>query len=148
MGWLRLVGALKVQVSFAKEPYKRDDILQKRPIILRRLLIVATPYKWMRHFTYDQIHSNFRHVGCYLIWRSHFTRMHESGHTYEWGMSHVWMCHVTLMNDSCHTYECVISHIWMSHRGHKGTREHVTYEWVISHIGMSHVTHINESCRT
>ena len=44
MGWLRLVGALKVQVSFAKEPYKRDDILQKRPIILRRLLIVATPY--------------------------------------------------------------------------------------------------------
>ena len=47
MGWLRLVGALKVQVSFAKEPYKRDDILQKRPIILRRLLIVATPY--VRH---------------------------------------------------------------------------------------------------
>ena len=44
MGWLRLVGALKVQVSFAKEPYKRDDILQKKPIILRRLLIVATPY--------------------------------------------------------------------------------------------------------
>jgi len=45
MGWLRLVGALKVQVSFAKEPYKRDDILQKRPIIWRRLLIVATPYE-------------------------------------------------------------------------------------------------------
>ena len=30
-------------VSFAKEPYKRDDILQKRLIILRSLLIVATP---------------------------------------------------------------------------------------------------------
>jgi len=44
MGWLRLVGSLKWQVSFAKEPYKRDDILQKRPIILRSLLIVATPY--------------------------------------------------------------------------------------------------------
>jgi len=27
----------------AKEPYKRDDILQKSPIILRSLLIVATP---------------------------------------------------------------------------------------------------------
>ena len=26
MGWLRLVGSLKLQVSFAKEPYKRDDI--------------------------------------------------------------------------------------------------------------------------
>jgi len=28
---------LKSQVSFAKEPYKRDDILQKRHIILRSL---------------------------------------------------------------------------------------------------------------
>jgi len=27
----------------AKEPYKKDDILQKRPIILRSLLIVTTP---------------------------------------------------------------------------------------------------------
>jgi len=44
MGWLRLVGSLKLQVSFTKEPYKRDDILQKRPAILRNLLIVATPY--------------------------------------------------------------------------------------------------------
>jgi len=40
----RLVGSLKSQVSFVKETYKRDDILQKRPIILRSLLFVATPY--------------------------------------------------------------------------------------------------------
>jgi len=32
-GWLRLVRSSKLSVSFAKEPYKRDDILQKRPII-------------------------------------------------------------------------------------------------------------------
>jgi len=44
MGWLRLVGSLKLYVSFAKEPYERDYILQKRPIIVRSLLIVATPY--------------------------------------------------------------------------------------------------------
>ena len=43
MGQLRLVGSWKLYVSFAKEPYKRDDILQKRPIILRSLRIVATP---------------------------------------------------------------------------------------------------------
>jgi len=43
MGWLRLVGSSKLQVSFAKEPYKRDYILQKKPVILRSLLIVATP---------------------------------------------------------------------------------------------------------
>ena len=34
-GWLRVVGSLNFCVSFAKEPYKRDDILQKRPMILR-----------------------------------------------------------------------------------------------------------------
>ena len=44
MGWLRLVGSLKLQVSFAEEPYQRDDILRERPIILRSLLIVATSY--------------------------------------------------------------------------------------------------------
>ena len=33
MGWLPLVGSLKLEVSLAKEPYKRKDILHKRPII-------------------------------------------------------------------------------------------------------------------
>jgi len=39
-------------ISFAKEPYKRDDILQKRPIILRSLLIEATPYVLIYSFAY------------------------------------------------------------------------------------------------
>jgi hypothetical protein len=45
MGWLQLVGSIKLQVSFAKEPYKTDYILQKKPIILWILLTVATPYR-------------------------------------------------------------------------------------------------------
>jgi len=44
MGWIRLVGSLKLYFSFAKEPCKRDHILQKRPVILRSLLMVATSY--------------------------------------------------------------------------------------------------------
>ena len=43
-----LVASLKSQVSFAKEPYKRDFILQKRPIILRSLVIVATQRLYIR----------------------------------------------------------------------------------------------------
>jgi len=41
-----LGGSLEAQISFAiaKEPYKRDDILKKRLIFSRNLLIVATPY--------------------------------------------------------------------------------------------------------
>jgi len=31
-------------LSYTRVPYKRDDILQKRPVILRNLPIVATPY--------------------------------------------------------------------------------------------------------
>jgi len=31
MGWLWLVGSIKSWVSFAKESYKRDNILQKKP---------------------------------------------------------------------------------------------------------------------
>ena len=44
IGWLRLVGSFKLHISFAKKPYKRDDILLKRPIILRSLLFVANTY--------------------------------------------------------------------------------------------------------
>jgi len=44
VGWLRFVDSLKLWASFAKEPYKRDDILQKRPVVLRSLQMVATPY--------------------------------------------------------------------------------------------------------
>jgi len=44
MGCLRQVGSIKLQVSFAKDPYKRDNILQKRRTISSILLTVATPY--------------------------------------------------------------------------------------------------------
>ena len=51
MGWLRLVGSLKTYVSFAKEPSKRDYILQKRLLFWRSQLIIATPYQWLKRIT-------------------------------------------------------------------------------------------------
>ena len=66
MGWLWLVGSIKLQVSFAKEPYKRDIILQKRPILLSILLTVATPYhiayKMMQYDTYCMYTYNMIHI--------------------------------------------------------------------------------------
>jgi len=44
MGWLRLAGFLEIQVSFAEYPLFNRAFLQKRLIILRSLLIEATPY--------------------------------------------------------------------------------------------------------
>ena len=43
MGWLRLVGSLKRYVCFAEYRLFYRALLQKRPVILRSLLIVATP---------------------------------------------------------------------------------------------------------
>jgi len=69
MGWLWLLGWIKLQVSCAKETYKRDAILQKRPTILSILLTVATPYgemilasvkeanKWSVGFKYFHLHT-------------------------------------------------------------------------------------------
>ena len=49
MGWLWLVGALTLWVSFAEYRLFYRALLQKRPIILRSLLIVATPYQELLH---------------------------------------------------------------------------------------------------
>ena len=48
MGWLRLVGSLKLQVSLAEYRLFYRALLQKRPMISRSLLIVATPYSFKR----------------------------------------------------------------------------------------------------
>ena len=94
--------------TFAKEPYKRDYILQKRPANSYR-----TP-EWVM-FIYEWVMSH--------IWMSHVTHMNASCHTYECVMSHIWMCHVWMrpvwmrhvthmnvsrMDASCHTYKCVM----------------------------------------
>ena len=44
IGWLRLVSSFKLQVSFAEYTLFYRALLQKRPVIWRSLLIVATPY--------------------------------------------------------------------------------------------------------
>jgi len=44
MLWLRLVGSLKLEVSFAEYRLFYRALLQKRPVILWSLLIEATPF--------------------------------------------------------------------------------------------------------
>ena len=54
MGWLRLVGSFKLQVSFAEYSLFYRALLQKRLIILRSLLVVATPYRYIiTHITIE-----------------------------------------------------------------------------------------------
>ena len=54
VGWLRLVGSCKLQVSFAECSLFYRALLQKRPIILRSLLIVGTPYHSLSPLSWER----------------------------------------------------------------------------------------------
>ena len=66
MGWLRLVRSFKLQVSFAEYRLLDRARLQKRPIILRSLLIEATPFEVYRlshvYFTLWVIVGNIHEI--------------------------------------------------------------------------------------
>jgi len=63
MGWLRLLGSSKLQVSSAEYRLFYRALLQKRPINLRSLLIVATPYPLM-----DMKHCTVFHMRCETLY--------------------------------------------------------------------------------
>ena len=118
MGWLWLVGSLKLQVSFAKEPYKRDDILQRRPIILRSLLTVATPYD-SSNIWYDSIDTwdmtQFIYVTLLFEYISHY--LFECMiwlNSYTWDMTHSYVWHDSLICVTWLIDMCDITHwyVW------------------------------------
>ena len=58
MGWLRLVGSLKLQVSFAKEPYKRDYTLQKRHDSPMNMCGIRHAHEFELYAISDSKHTN------------------------------------------------------------------------------------------
>ena len=52
----------KLQVSFAKEPYKRDSILQKRPIIALEYGKVSQ----LLHFVYPKCREEYMKIFMYI----------------------------------------------------------------------------------
>jgi len=160
---IRLVSSLKLHVSFAKEPYKRD---------------LHSSYWWRIHWwrihTYDwytnmtwrikHIYDTQTSESCHtykgnsflcvpsriywwLIHTYYVTHQALTWHTDEYVMSRIWMSHVTHMNESCHVGH--VTHMngsWnVGHVRYMNESCH-TYEWVISDIWVNHVTHMNGSC--
>jgi len=80
---------LKLQVSVAEYSLFYRALLQKRPIILRSLLIVATLYEWI----VSHIWTSHDTCECdmSLSWMSNVTHMKK------WLIR--WMCHNTQAND-------------------------------------------------
>ena len=101
MMWLRLIGSLKLQVSFAKQPYERDNILQKRPVILRSLLIVAAPY--------DVTHTGWRTPIRCLITVSRFPQKSSI-----YLMALLWKetCNLWHLLPLCHPVQL---YVWVGH---------------------------------
>jgi len=117
MGCLRLVGSKKLLVSFAKESYKRDDILQKRPVILSILLTVATPdldsktelkSSWFASHTFAYTHIHICehifiqiHIHTCIHWHLD-SRARTHMHTHEYRHTHTY----THIHTHTHGIEC------------------------------------------
>jgi len=101
MGWLRLLGSIKLKVSFAKETYKRDYILQKRPIVLSILLTVATRYHWMPDVT----------IVCMYVWMYSYMNTHVLIYALTYAPIYIYIYSITECLMCACMYEC--SHIWM-----------------------------------
>ena len=108
MGWLRLVGSLKLQVSFAEYSLFYRALLQNRPVILRGLLIVATPYDMTHPYVW---HASFLCVTCLI-------HMCDMTHPYVWHDSftcvtwHIDMCD---MNRPNVWHDSIICVTWIIH---------------------------------
>ena len=84
--WLRFVGSLKLLVSFAEYSLFYRALLQKRPIILRSLLIVATTHvrmsQVMHSHTQTMTYMRIRHVTHTHTQTVTYTRMSHVTHTH------------------------------------------------------------------
>jgi len=75
----QLVGSLKIYVSFAKEPWKRDDILQKIPIILRSLHVHVAARTWMTSsplYEVPTLSSFLKNIGLFCkraLWKRQYS---------------------------------------------------------------------------
>ena len=89
MGWLRFAGSLKLEVSFAEYSLFYRALLQKRLIILRSLLIVATPYA--HSFYTSGLHACSLSSRCFwMLKTSNQTVLKMMQH---FDMSHSYVCH-------------------------------------------------------
>ena len=162
MEWLRLVGSLKLQVSFAKEPCKRHNILQKRPIISRSLLIIATSYDiWGVHhvstsliqlyvsylYTYGDVYTHMVHVhityGVCTISHMGYTMCLQD--IYHVCIHMICMCHVYthMVMVSCKNVD-----VWCLCPVDVSCREYGVFvmQMVHTHMVMVHTPYVYSTC--
>jgi len=112
----RVVVARSALLPFSKEPYKRDYILQKRPIILRSLNASGG---WGLGVEYCYLtHSCKRHyIFICVTWlnscKRHYIFICATWHIQLCNMTHIFIC-VTWLN-SCKRHYIFICVTWLNH---------------------------------
>ena len=143
MGWLRLVGSLKLYVSLKNIGLFCRALLQKRPMILRSLLIVATPYLWKADPLPLHTHTHTR------------TPPHSHTHTHTPSLTHFslpfsLLSHVreTWKRKSERNSHCLCTHTHT--HAHPLTHTLTHFSWHFSLVSRSSVkggtSHLQESC--
>jgi len=135
MKWLRLVGSLELSVSFAEYSLFYRALLQKRRIMLRSLLIIATPYHsytlgtvyayaWhdsiicvaRRFHTCDMTHSYVWHDSFICVtWLIHMCYMTHAPVRHDSFICEILPVHICGMSRSCMWHDSCICVIWLVH---------------------------------
>jgi len=112
MGWLELVGSIKLQVSFPEYRLFYRALLQKRPIILSILLTVATPYSsgWSLPLTHTTHTQHTQHIHECITYRTRHARKHITYHICVF----VCMLGVLVMGHTC-VFVCMLGVLVMGH---------------------------------
>jgi len=93
MGWLRWVGSFKSKVSFAEYPLFHRALLQKRLMILRSLLIAATPFSYVVPTIVSSTHLPTVYI---LITHSYMSLTHSDALCINIVVSFLFMSHTCL----------------------------------------------------
>jgi len=128
MGWLRLVGSLKLWVSFAKKPYKRDCIMQKQTCNFKeptkrshRMFFmscdVVLEAVWMSSHTHPNTNTQiYLYIYAYLYTYIH--KFMKPKHTRKHIVSYIFIFHVvcmlsetTINKTLTHIYVCVYIYV-------------------------------------
>ena len=150
MGWLRLVGSLKLQVSFAECSLFYRALLQERPMIWRSLLNVATTC-CLSHlgWHFRMLFQSSKLKGRTSLLPQFSEKRRSSFEIWafeELEARHMWMSHVTcewvmsLVNTSGHIWMSRVTYarVWIIHVKWKRVTPHIKQS---RHVWISHVTY-------
>jgi len=132
MGWLWIVGLIKLYVSFAKESYKRDNILQKRPVFLSTETETWS-MGWLRLVGSIQLKVSFAEYCLFQRALLQKRRMILSMLLCK-ATPYLWMHHLIRKLETIFLYSCVtwFMHVWRDAISCDVTHLHVP--WLI-HVG-------------